>query len=729
MSVSIAPTMKPLLPSLALAALLFIPHPLDAAVKLGTGNGSLLGGDLTDPSDTAKDKPGVNYGEGKPEEQMKPDGVAWLSMKLSPVSPPNSPAHQIHAYQSWQGTPACKIFMNNPEKDKWYLGYKDGGKGGPTKEAPFTVTVQLKESVILTHFTMTTDMSQPVLPDRDPKSWAIQGSNTGNDGDWTDIYVCDPTSRAKSPFKLDPRNETTMFTSFNSASVEGRVDAESSKKLALRVKGKKFKPDFETPAKAYSWYRLAIYSCFNPNGMSYADFNRPPGCALAQMELFGVPASFKFAPMKTIEDLTAAAKPLKPAVSELPFIISYWCGPPKAETTLERYKEIAEAGFNVAFPAIDTLWAPFDKVAEEHNKKYLDLCQEVGLKALVWDGSIPKGQNWKAPTPEEGPVIEKALDAMVGRYAAYPAMLGYILAAEPSMAQIPRLAAMSQYLLKKDPKHLPYINLLPLYGYSPRNDYEQYVGKFVETVKPALLNWEHHQQIRGWPPPGAAGTLDEGTYWTNLEIMRQRGAEAGIPYHQSIVSLKYPVGDRTLRDCNEVDLRWQVYTSLAFGSRGVTYFTYWNSKDLATAGAPAIMTLDGKRDKKYDYVKGINARIAKLGPTLIKLVCTGAYCAGDPLPPGGVELADEAPVKKVEGGRVLIGCFQDAGGKRYIFPVNRTTKYIVTSKMTLDAKAESVSEVSQETGELLEPTALTDGVLQLRLQPGEGQLFLINEKK
>ena len=138
MSVIIAPTMKPLLPSLALAALLFIPHPLDAAVKLGTGNGSLLGGDLTDPSDTAKDKPGVNYGEGKPEEQMKPDGVAWLSMKLSPVSPPNSPAHQIHAYQSWQGTPACKIFMNNPEKDKWYLGYKDGGKGGPTKEAPFT---------------------------------------------------------------------------------------------------------------------------------------------------------------------------------------------------------------------------------------------------------------------------------------------------------------------------------------------------------------------------------------------------------------------------------------------------------------------------------------------------------------------------------------------------------------------------------------------------------------
>ncbi len=701
----------------------------DAVVKLGTGNSSLLGGDLTDPTDTVKDKEGVNYGAGKSEEEMRPEGGAWVGMKLVPVSPPGSPPHQTHAYQSWQGTPACKIFMNKPETAKWYLGFKDGGKGGPTKEAPYTVAVQLKAPVILTHFTITTDMSQPVLPDRDPKSWAIQGSNTGNDGDWTDIYVCDPTSRAKSPFKLDPRNETTLFTSFNSASIEGRVDAESAKKLALRLKGKKFKQDFETPAKAYTWFRIAIYSCFNPNSMGFADFNRPPGCALAQMELFGVPASFKFAPMTAVEDLAATSKPVKPPVSDLPFIISYWCGPPKEETTLERYKEIAEAGFNVAFPAIDTLWAPLDKVAEEHNKKYLDLCEQVGLKALVWDGSIPNGRDWKPSKPDEAPQIEKALDDMIGRYSAHPAFLGYILADEPTPQGFARLGLVNQHLLKKAPKHLPYINLLPQYAFNPRTDYDEYVAKFVETVKPSLVCWQHHQQIRGWPPPGAPGTLDEGTYWTNLEIMRQRCTEAGIPYHHNIVSLKYPVGDRTLRECDEVDLRWQVYTSLAFGSRGIMYFTYWDVKDLATAKAPAIMTMDGKRDKKYEYVKKINHRIAKLGPTLTKLVCTGAYCGGDPLPPGAIELADDAPVKKIEGGRVLVGCFKDATGKRYIFPVNRTLKFIVTSKLTLDAKAESVSEISQETGEPLEPAPLTDGMFQLKLQPGEGQLFLINEKK
>lgn len=704
-------------------------HPAAAAVKMGTGNSSLLGGDLTDPADGAKDKPGVNYGASLPEADMRPVGGAWIAMKLAPVSPPGSAPHQTHAYQSWQGTPACKIFLNNPEKDKWYMGYKDGGRGGPTRQLPYTVAVQLKESVILTHFTITTDMSQPVLPDRDPKSWAIQGSNTGKDDDWADIYVCDPVSRAKSPFKVDPRNETTLFTSFNSASIEGRVDAESAKKLALRVKGKKFpKPDFETPSKAYRWFRIAIYSCFNPNSMTFSDFNRPPGCALAQMELFGVPVGFTFSEMKTMEDATVAAKPLKPAVSDLPFIISYWCGPPKAETTLERYKEIVDCGFNVASPAIDALWTPFSKESEEHNRKYLDLCQQAGLKALVWDDSIPKGVNWKAPATGEIPQMEKALDGMIARYSSHPALLGYVVSDEPTKDAFARLGVVNQHLLKKDPKHLPYINLSALHTFNPRTGYDEFVGKYIETVKPALVSWEHHQQIRGWPPPGAVGTLDEGTYWTNLEIIRQRCTEAGIPYNQSIVSIKYPVGDRTLRECTEADLRWQVYTSLAFGSRGIQYFTYWHAKEIAT-GDTAIMAKDGRPDKKYEYIKRINQRIARLGPTLTKLVCTGAYCGGEPMPPGGVELADDAPVKRIEGGRVVIGCFHDGAGKRYIFPVNRTVKFVVTTKMTLDAKVESVSEISQDTGEVMESTTLTGGGLQVQLQPGEGKLYLLNDKK
>ena len=412
--------------------------------------------------------------------------------------------------------------------------------------------------------------------------------------------------------------------------------------------------------------------------------------------------------------------PLKPAVSEVPFMISYWCGPPRKETTVERYKEIAECGFNVAFMSIDAHWEGWDKSQEEHNLQLLDVCQKVGIKALIWDGKIPRGEknDWAKPTPEEIPKIEKTLDEMLAKYAGHPAFQGFVLADEMGVAQHPRLAVINQYLLKKDPKHLPYYNMLPLYAFSNKHaEYEAMVQDYIDTVKPALVSWDHYRQMF------EGG--DESTYWKNLEIMRKKCTEAGVPFNQIIVSLKH----MGYRECSEADLRWQVYTSLAFGSRGIQYFTYWFTKGLAWADAPSFIDKNGKRDRKYEYGKKINNRIAKLGPTLVKLVCTGAYCAGNPIPPGAVPLPDNAPVKKAEGGRVVVGCFQSADGKRYIFPVNRTLRYVVTSKLTLDEWAESVSEVSQETGELLPPTPLTDGTLELKLQPGDGQLFLINDKK
>lgn len=686
--------------------------PAPAAERLGTGNASLLGGDLTDPTDAVKEKDGVNYGHDKPEDELRPVGGNWVRMKCAPTSPPGTAPHQRHAYQSWQGSPACAVFLNNPEKRKWYVGFKDGGNGGPTEDEPYYCAVEFKDAFTLTHFTTTT---APDMPDRDPKVWAIQGSNTGRDDDWTDIYRCDPKDRERSPLREKPRNETTLFTAFTSTDMAKVVTAKDLKSLQTKLKDKSIaKADFPFPKKTYTWFRVAVYSCFNPNGNEVADVRFPPGFSLGQLELFGVQGA---------KEPPAPPKPkvlVKPPVSDLPFIITYWCGPPKSETTLERYQEIADAGFNVAFPAIDVLWAPLNKENEEHNRKYLDLCQKAGLKALVWDGGIPGGKGWNKPTPDEVPQIEKALDGIIGRYSAHPAMLGYVVSDEPGVESFPRLGLVNRYLLKRDPKHLPYINLLPAYAGPPGNawrlpKYKDTVAKYVDEVKPALVSWDHYRQMF------EGG--DESTYWHNLEIIRKLCVKTGVPYNQIIVSLKH----MGYRECSEVDLRWQVYTSVAFGSRGITYFTYWDVKELAWAGAPAIMTLDGKRDKKYDSVKKINHRIAALGPTLVKLVCTGAYCT-DPLPPGGVRLPEDAAVTRAEGGPLLIGCFNDADGKRYTFPVNRSFKDKIKAKLTLDGRVVSVAEVSQETGKHLDPVPLTDGTLTVTLEPGEGKLFRVNDK-
>jgi hypothetical protein len=253
--------------------------------SLGAGNESLLGGDLTDPEDkiVPSDR---DMGADLPEEELKPPNATWLKMRCAPANGPGLPPHQRHPYQSWQGAPACAIFLNRPEKMKWYAGFKDGGYGGPTRDLPYFAAIQLKEAFVLTHFTIT---PSPEMPGRDPREWAIQGSATGEDDDWADIYVCAARDRDGTPLKESSRCETFLFTSFTSADLQASVTSQDATKLMAKLAGKEIgSAAFLRPARAYCWFRIVVYSCFNPNSMYVADFNFPPGFALSQLELFGV---------------------------------------------------------------------------------------------------------------------------------------------------------------------------------------------------------------------------------------------------------------------------------------------------------------------------------------------------------------------------------------------------------------------------------------------------------
>ena len=700
--------------SMALAGLLPAWNAM-AYVPLGAGNTSLLGGDSTDPEDDVIDKD--TYSGDLSEDQLRPEKGNWVALKTFPSNPQGTPAHQRHAYQSWQDSPAVAIFLNKPQERKWYVGFKDGGYGGPTEDSPYYNAVQFDQPIILTHFTITTGND---MPERDPLTWAIQCSHTGEEDDWTDIYRCDASGRETSPLQEAPRCETTLFTSFTSGDMAKTVSAGDAKKLTAKLQGKAIEQaDFPRPASAYAWYRVAVFVCFNDSTMDVLDDARPPGFAIGQLELFGVPGTAALSKQLTEPvgpvGIEPAPSPFDPA-----FVISYWWGVPVAETTLERYKEIADCGFNVAFPACD-IWGDEkmdgSPTNDLNNNDFLDMCQKVGIKGMIWAG-MPVG-DWSAPTSEEVVKIQKSLDAKIAKFSSHPALSGYFVADEPGVERFARLAAINQHLLKQDRKHLPYINLLPNYAGNPEWNgpaYEKSVARYIDEVKPALLSWDHYRQVF------EGG--DESYYWKNLETMRKLSLKAKIPLIQIICSIRH----MGYRECSEADLRWQVYTSLAYGSHGIMYFTYWDVPGMAWDDAPALITMDGKKDIKWEYAKKINHRIAKLGPTLVEITSTGVYCT-EPIPSGGRKLARGAPVKKAEGGVMAIGCFVDRNATEYVMVVNRSFDTKIAASLTLDDKIISAAEVSQETGKPLEPVSVTQKPLESPLEPGEGRLYRLTRKK
>ncbi len=385
------------------------------------------------------------------------------------------------------------------------------------------------------------------------------------------------------------------------------------------------------------------------------------------------------------------------------FIISYWCGPPAAETTLERYREIADCGFNVAMP-------PGERTVDrETNRKILDACKTVGLKALIYDNRMPIRRK---RVTANSPAFERALDAIVADYSEHPALAGYYIVDEPSAGLFPALAKVNRYLLKKDPRHLPYINLYPNYAGSRRlgtGSYREHVSRFIATVKPKLVSWDHYLQMAG----------NETLYFKNLEVVSQESKKAKLPFIQIVLSLPH----RNYRNPSEADLRWQVYTSLAYGARGIMYFTYWTIP-LRRVRGPAIIGPDGKRDVKYEWVRRINTRLKALAPTLTRIEPTGVYATA-PLPPGVRGLAAGAPVKQAEGGPMLIGCFQGRKEEKYVLVVNRSFKDKITARLTMADSLASAREVSQKTGKPLKAVALKGKPLEVSLDPGDGRLFLL----
>jgi hypothetical protein len=383
------------------------------------------------------------------------------------------------------------------------------------------------------------------------------------------------------------------------------------------------------------------------------------------------------------------------------FLISYWGGPPGAESTLERYKEVAECGFNIAMP-------PANGADHKANVKILDACRAVGMKAII--------QDWRLDLKKDPKDIMKAIDDIVKDYGKHPALFGYMVTDEPNAALFPAIATANQYFLKKDPKRLPFTNLFPNYARPDQlgsANYEEHVSKYIETCRPRLVSWDHYLQMKG----------NDSLYFQNMEIVRRESQKAKLPFMQIILSLPH----WSYRNPTEADLRWQIFTSIAYGAKGIMYFTYWVLKEWDLGEGPAIIKLDGTRDEKYEMVKRINKRLKALGPTLMKLDSTGVYCT-DPLPPGTQKLAEDAPVKKAEGGPMVIGVFKDKWKEGYVMIVNRSFKDPLAAKLTMDQAIVSMSEISQETGKPLDAAALTANLLEVTLEAGEGKLFRLNLK-
>ncbi len=382
------------------------------------------------------------------------------------------------------------------------------------------------------------------------------------------------------------------------------------------------------------------------------------------------------------------------------FCISFWIDPPADAQMEEHYAQLAAANFTVALGG-------FGAKTPATDLRQLDFCQKYGLKALAW-----------LPGYESGAVRGAAdIDAIkqADKFPNHPACWGYMLHDEPGAILFPNLRYMVNHLRMVRPGKLGFINLLPTYASAAQlgtRTYEEYVERYVREVNPDVLCMDYYPMME----PHAD---TRNGYCANLAVLRKYALRRNIPFWNFFNAM--PFGPHS--DPTESQIRWQIYTSLAYGAKGVLYFCYWTPSGFRHGGA--IISAAGHPTRHYDQVRRINARLKNLGPTLMHLTSETVYR----VPPGvnPAAILQGSPLKSLTPGDYLIGVFKHADGRTAVLLNNYSFCYTAWPTVEFASPLSNIVEVDPETGKempIVDDSPDMPG-LQLSLGSAEGRLFLM----
>ena len=261
----------------------------------------------------------------------------------------------------------------------------------------------------------------------------------------------------------------------------------------------------------------------------------------------------------------------------------------------EQLRGMREAGLNVS---------GFCRIED------LESVRAAGLACFVSSKRIESYDPTHLPPDEAIRPVVAELKKQIG---ANPAALGFFLSDEPAAPDMPGLGRLAQLLREAMPGMWPYVNLFP-YRVSPNrlgtSDYDAYVRMLVETIGQPFLSYDNYSLVNG-------EMLDY--FYTNLEIMRRLSLETKTPFWNCILANSH----FNYMEPSDATFNLQVYSTMAYGGRGIQYFTYF----APTIGNYRLAAVDqfGNRTATWDMLRRINNQIHALAPTLIRLDSTGVY--------------------------------------------------------------------------------------------------------
>jgi hypothetical protein len=373
-----------------------------------------------------------------------------------------------------------------------------------------------------------------------------------------------------------------------------------------------------------------------------------------------------------------------------------WYPPPYDEQVFDYYHK---ANFDMV------LWvAPTDEA--------MSIVEKFNMKCLLIVTNLIGGDAYlRADDDNFPPVITDEmlanLDPVIEKYRHHPNVIGYFIVDEPRTPAFQNLGKVVNYLRKKDPARLGFINLFP----GDDDEYDQYVESFLDVTKPELLSYDRYIFHNG---------RDGDYYFYNLATIRKWAMRYGIPFCNIIQAIGTDMYNLNWRTPNEAEHRWLVYTSLAYGVKALIWF-HWHA-DWGVTGSP-------DRDQIFTSLQKVNAEINQLGPHLLNLQSLGVYHTGTGRL-GGQPLPIDSWVESGSPERnLVIGLFKDNTNRDFMMVTNASYRDSVTCRIIIHAEIEDLQyfDVQLDNWIPIDYEATPDGAtFTVPLRAGGGKLIEVH---
>lgn len=386
--------------------------------------------------------------------------------------------------------------------------------------------------------------------------------------------------------------------------------------------------------------------------------------------------------------------------------IGMWVTPTSKYRNEEAYKKIADCGITT----VNGFY--YSDGTETEIKEVLGYCEKYKLNYLLNSKSIESEVMAYADDPVQTH-IDNAMNE-IRLYASSPALSGVLFLDEPNAKYFDAIGAFYQRFNELYPGKLAYVNNLPYEavagsGYSR---YEDYLNAFLDKTGSRFWSYDNYPLLNYDPsqPDYKCEAID---FYYNLDLVRSATLQRRIPFWCFAQALSYD----NHRSPSREDLRWDVFSNLAFGAKGIQYFCYFTpGQDSYGEG---LVSRSGVETARYAYAQELNREIKTYTPYLLNADAIGVMM--NDYRRNGYRLYETpltkfGPIKSVEGNRYLIGCFSDqTTGDKSILITPTTPRDDIEITLNLYS---SVHEVEAMEDGKFTALSVKNGKLALRLQKG-----------